>query len=233
MKILICLACHNRKAVTRFAIETLAASKGPDDGLVAYNDASVEYDDAYLYSCGAERVVTTEKIWGIERQRVQHLRDFLATTATHVYFTDNDTIHDPTWRANAERLLDLHLNPPLCLYNTRAHANLAGNTLHDIKGLDVIWRRVAPGVSYLLNREHVESLKLEALTAFDWQIPEQLGGRFAVSRTSYLDHIGYGGIRHPPEEGLGGGDRALNPTPWLVEKRKEVVTALHAAGLPL
>jgi hypothetical protein len=49
----------------------------------------------------------------------------------------------------------------------------------------------------------------------------------AISKTSYVDHIGIGGLHHPPGVGIEGGDVALNPTPWLVEKRAEVIRSLN------
>jgi hypothetical protein len=69
---------------------------------------------------------------------------------------------------------------------------------------------------------------LQNITNFDWNIPDILGARCAISRTSYVDHMGFGGLRHPAGAGLDDGDRALNPTSWLVKKRAEVVARLSA-----
>jgi hypothetical protein len=83
----------------------------------------------------------------------------------------------------------------------------------------------------MLSREHVRKV-ITALPMmpmhwnWDWTVPGLLGNRFAVSRTSYVDHLGIGGMHHPPEEGIDGGDRALNPAPDLVEKRAKAIKAL-------
>lgn len=226
-RILICVLCHNRKVQTRFALETLADAMAPGDELRAYNDGSTEYDGAWLANW-ADHVVNSQQI-GTESQRFHQLQEFRENDRwNHLYFTDNDTIHDPTWRENALRIQQSAdvAGAPLCLYNTLAHSTMHGNTIEDDENHEVIWRRYAPGVSYLLTRAHVARLNLDRIQNFDWHIPDQLGNRFAVTRTSYLDHIGIGGLRHPADAGPDGGDRALNPTSFLVEKRKEVVKAL-------
>lgn len=226
-KILICVLCQNRKLQTQFALETLKASKAPEDELVAFNDGSTHYDSTWLEQW-ADKVVSTFESKGIEWHRKEQLWWFRKTDHSHLYFTDNDTIHDPAWRENALRIQSEKGNPPLCLYNTEAHVRLPGNTLTDNPESDVIWRRYAPGVSYLLTREHVEKLDLSRILCFDWNIPDQLGNLFAVTRTSWLDHIGAGGYHHDGSAGFDGGDRCLNPTPFLIQKRAEVVKALES-----
>lgn len=234
-RIFVAVPCHNRKTIAEQCLPTMRDSMHPDDWLALYNDGSVEYDAEWLYQflpvVGEKKLpqgsITSDRLLGIQAQRRMHLRNFLAyEEMTHIYLSDHDVLVDPTWRENALRLQAEHSGAPLCLYNTQAHARIPGNTIEDDPASNVIWRRVAPGVSYLLTREHVESIKIETLEHFDWQIPAMLGGRFAVSRVGYIDHIGYGGQRHPPEEGFDGGDRVLAPTQWLIDKRAEVVNKL-------
>ncbi len=232
-RIYVAVACHNRKAVAEQCLPTLRHPCHPDDTVVLYNDGSTEYDDFWLQRfLPGER--NSSRAWvsgwnpaiGIQAQRRQHLRDFLERKdRTHLYFSDHDVLLDPEWRANALRIQGKYGHAPLCLYNTQAHIRLQGNTVDDLDGSEVIWRRVAPGVSYLLTREHVEHIQIDRLEHFDWQIPAMIGP-FAVSRVGFVDHIGWGGQRHPVKEGPDGGDRVLNPTPWLVAKRAEVVAAL-------
>lgn len=234
-QIFVAVACHNRKAVAQECLPTLRDSMDDRDWLQLYNDGSVEYNAAWLqqfmphYSHRLNGLIDTcEPPIGIQAQRRKHLRDFLAGTYTHLYFSDHDVLMDPTWRFNALRLQAKYNNAPLCLYNTHAHIGLQGNTVKDDGDEEVIWRRVAPGVSYLLTREHVERIPIDKLEHFDWEIPAVIGP-FAVSRVGYIDHIGFGGQRHPPAEGINGGDRVINPTPWLVAKRAQVVSALTPA----
>jgi hypothetical protein len=206
------------------------------DVLSLWNDGSFEYDAEWLtqflfYPNGYVLQNSHLQPNGIQVQRQMHLRHFLVFQSfTHLYLTDHDCLHDPTWRENALRLQSKYDHKPICLYNTQAHVRLPGNTIEDNPESEVIWRKVAPGVSYLLTREHVDRLAphISSLQHFDWQIP-QLIGPFAVSRVGYIDHIGWSGERHPVSEGPDGGDRVINPTPWLVAKRAEVVAKLKEA----
>ena len=233
-RILIAVPCHNRRRVAELCLPTMRDSIVQQDMLVLHNDGSSEYGYEWLKQftpAGFSHVRDHYPAIGIQAQRRLHLHDFLHnyTGHTHLYFSDHDAIMDPTWRNTALGLQARHGHRPLCLYNTRAHSDLAGNTISEDASGEVIWRRFAPGVSYLLTREHVEQLApfIPTLQHFDWQIPAILGP-FATSRTSYVDHIGWGGERHPAGEGPEGGDRATNPTPWLVAKRAEIVEALKA-----
>lgn len=225
--VMICVPCYNRKAIAGLCLSTLPmAQRGSLDRVFLYNDGSTEYDEDWL-ATWADYVKTTENI-GIEAQRREHLKDFWASDFTHLYFTDCDAIHDPF---SIEAGLDLqsqNAGMPVCLYNTKAHADMLGNTIKDDPEQNVIFRRLAPGISYLLSRDHVKKImtRIKDLQNFDWQIPEWLGDRFVISRTSYVDHIGFGGIHHDGSYGFDGGDRALNPSEWLVRKRKEIVEKL-------
>ncbi len=177
---------------------------------------------------------------GIERQRRQHFIDFYQRESfTHLYLTDSDAIHAPDAMAQGLWLQEKY-KAPVCLYNTAAHERLVGNTIGeegDTELSRIVWRQFAPGISYLLTREHaykVIAWLLEHPTiehwSFDWQIPTILGNRFAISKHSYVDHIGAGGMHHDGSEGYEGGDRCLNPKEWLVQKRAEVVAKLQGAG---
>lgn len=219
----IAIACHNRKRVAELCLPTMVAH--PDDHLALYNDGSAEYGADWLLQFHPSEVFNCPVAIGIQAQRRMHMRHFLEGAWTHLYFSDHDCVMDPLWRSEA-LALQAKYGAPLCLYNTLAHSQMPGNTLSTED--DVIWRRVAPGVSYLLTRAHVERVRpfIDDMEHFDWQIPALLGHRFAVSRTSYVDHIGWGGIRHPAGAGPDEGDRATNPTHYLQQKRAEIVEAL-------
>ncbi len=187
---------------------------------------------------------------GIEAQRRNHFMEFSRRVAageplTHLYLTDADAPHDPLWRRTLLNLQKSCDGAPVCGYNTDAHAKLEGNTLEDDTRTEevflcgqmpvspVIWRRFAPGVSYLLTREHVAKVcaalpDLPEHWDWDWTVPTILGNRFAIARQSVVSHIGYGGYHHPADAGWEGGDVPLNPTPWLVQKRAEIIARLKA-----
>ncbi len=227
-RIYIAVACWNRKRIAGPCLPTLKGAAGPDDRIHLFNDGSTEYDTPWLEQFG-DKVFGSTRM-GIEAQRRMHLAAFWHSEFEYLYFTDHDAIHDPDAMDFGIHLSLKYGGPLVCLYNTMAHVRLAGNTTGDCDGSQVIWRRYAPGISYLLTREHVKELipKLSSITNFDWNIPDILGNHCAVSRVSYCDHIGFGGDRHPKDEGVDGGDVALNPTDWLVIKRAQIITKLKA-----
>jgi len=241
-KLLICVPCHERRAIMEACVPTLIAGMHPQDVLALYNDGSKEYGTEELYAlihgCGSEGIVVSSptRPIGIEAQRRVHFTIFGDTyqTAgyTHLYLTDHDALHDPDWRKHALMLQDFCTGAPICLYNTAAHRDLADNTILDQPSMPVVWRKFAPGISYLLSRDHVlrvltELPKLPDCWNWDWTVPRILKHKFATSRVSYVDHIGFGGMHHKQEEGIAGGDRALNPTEFLVRKRSEVIAKLQ------
>lgn len=237
-RILVCIPAHNRAQIVRRCIPTVRAGMADEDVLNCYNDGSTEYGHTMLYECGAHSVAEFQPGVGIEVQRRLHFLAFAELAPklgfTNLYLTDSDSPHDPTWREEALRLQAKYGQAPLCLYNTTAHSLMVGNTIEDEAESEVIWRRVAPGISYFLTAEHVAKV-VDALPYlpqphwnWDWATPALLGGRFAVSRLSYCDHIGVGGYHHPASEGYNGGDRALSSTPWLVNKRADIVRELEA-----
>ncbi len=224
----IAIPCHNRQRVVELCLPTMRDSMHPDDTLALYDDGSTEYGPDWLqqFAPGGPPVQSGPAA-GIERHRKRHLRHFLERSETHLYLTDSDALHDPDWRANALRLQEDATGAPLCLYNCKGHAAMAGNTLAD-NGGPIIWRKYAPGISYLLTRAHVEKLApfIAGLRNFDWDIP-RLIGPFAVSRVCYVEHIAMGGLHCAVKNDPAAGSRALSPTEWLVCKRVEVEAALR------
>jgi glycosyltransferase involved in cell wall biosynthesis len=229
-KIYIAVPCHNRKAIVRQCLPTIRAGMQEGDLMVAYDDGSKEYGPTFLEQW-ADVAVREPNPIGIERQRANHFRAFWASDFDYLYLTDSDALHSINWRVQAERLVNECSPAPVCLYNTAAHVRLVNNTILDDPASDVIWRRVAPGISYMLDRNHARQIvaalpQMPAHWNWDWTVPAILGHRFAVSRVSFVDHLGLGGMHHPPTEGLDGGDRALNPAPDLIELRAKAVKAL-------
>ncbi len=236
-RLLICIPCHNRKRIAELCVPTIldGMERAPGrDILNLYNDGSDEYGQSFLYGLGADNVAEMSPAIGIERQRKIHFGDFNPDRFTHLYLTDADALHDPNWREKALELQESTNQSPVCLYDTTAHSNLIGNTIQDLQeNSEYILRRVAPGISYFLTADHVAAVQkalphLPEYWHWDWTTPNILGNMMVISRQSHVDHIGYGGMHHPAPEGLDGGDRATNPTSWLVKKRAEVVAKLNA-----
>ncbi len=220
-------------AIARECVPTVRAGAAGCDHIVIFNDGSTEEFPIEVYG---DRVYTNIPDIGIEAQRRKHFFHFndlneIGRGFTHLYLTDADALHDPNWRIKALVLMDESNGAPVCLYNTKAHERLAGNFIGNAPWAGIIYRKVAPGISYLLTAEHVATVvkalpHLPAHWNWDWTVPALLGHRMAISEVSYVDHLGFGGLHHPVEEGIDGGDRATNPTLWLVAKRAEAVARL-------
>jgi hypothetical protein len=228
-KLMIAIPVHNRLAIAKLCIPTVCDGMAPNDQLTIYNDGSKDWPETI-----SEKVLVAHRRdpIGIEAQRMDHFHSFLFEKNrefTHLYLTDADALHDPDWRRTLLELQAYANGHPVCGYNTEAHARLKGNTLQDLAMSPIIWRAVAPGISYLLTRAHVEHVvkRMPNQWNWDWTVPSLLGNRMAIARESVVDHIGWGGMHHPAAEGLEGGDRALNPTPWLVAKRLTVIHQLR------
>lgn len=240
-KLLICIPVHNRRAIAEACIPTVVAGMDPHDAIAIFDDGSDGFDSGWIRGLlpfwrwnGA--IFHHSLGIGIEAQRRKHFecfRDMVHLGFTHLYLTDADALHDPNWRADLLRLQTKYDGLPICGYDTEAHRKINGNTVEDHGASEIIVRRVAPGISYLLTAAQagVVIRALPSLPAhwhWDWTVPALLGSRFAVTRQSVVDHLGEGGLHHPAGAGLDGGDIALNPTHWLVKKRAEVVAALKA-----
>jgi hypothetical protein len=232
-RIFVAIPVRDRFEIAKQCIPTVRAGMMPGDHLALFNDGSksilpmdlLKIADSYVHDGNSQ---------GIEEQRRVHFRLFQnLRDYTHLYLTDADALHDPDWRRTLLQLQQLAGGRPVCGYNTEAHARLIGNTLATPPG-PLIWRAVAPGISYLLTRAHAEHVvkHIPPQWNWDWTVPALLGSRMAIARQSCVDHVGHGGIHHPAAEGLEGGDRALNPTPWLVAKRAEVIKYLHDHPVP-
>lgn len=241
-RILICIAVSNRARLAEACIKTVADTLfDHNSGQSLHGDVLTLWDDGSTDSANlgffADEVHRAPKNIGIEAMRRNHFRRFenaivCGSHFSHLYLTDADAPHDPCWREELLRLQEAHGGAPICGYNTQSHARIEGNTIIDDPASEVIWRRAAPGVSHLLTAGHVAkvcdwlSSNPQTHWHWDWTVPAILGHRFAVTRTSYVSHIGKGGYHHPESEGWDGGDVPLNPTPWLIAKRAEIVAKL-------
>lgn len=236
-RLYIAIPVHGRLKLAEECVPTVFKGKGPWDILTVYDDGSSEHNDGAWDTLGKYSHILKRYLpLGIEVQRRLHFTDFAERMDrmefTHLYLTDADAPHDPNWRTELLRIQASVGGAPVCGYNTAVHANMVGNTIRE-EG-EVEWRRVAPGVSYLLTREHAEKVVRWLVAnphvehwSWDWQVPALLGNRFAVTKTSYVEHIGMGGYHHPPDAGWEGGDRALNPTPAVAKLRAEIVGRMN------
>lgn len=232
-RIYIAIPTYNRMRLAELCIPTVRAGMEPEDGLVVYDDGSRDKPwDSPAIKEAATSFVDCDSM-GIDAQRRKHILDFWNNRdlhgCTHLYLADSDAPHDPGWREAALSLQEEY-KAPVCLYRTLTHASYENNVFCDNPMERVIWQRFAPGVSYFLSLKMVAKAVsfIPPAWSWDWHLPGLLGYRMAISRVSYVDHIGLHGL-HDPESGIGP-ERALNPTQWLVAKRAEIIHELNATA---
>jgi hypothetical protein len=246
MRILIALATWNRPVITEICLENLSAARSADVRLVVYDDASDAYDKAWL-SGYADEVVRFASTGGISRSRAKAMRDFVYrfTDFDLLYLTDNDTLHDPRFVEVIRWVFETRKGAgkplPLSLFNSVFHS-APENVLGEHPQLLLV--KTIPGASRVYERTMAEQVvqvlntdpELEHVPGWDWHYMTLLARPSLLTRTSYMEHFARdrleGGM-HNPSSGLGDAgradferDRALNPTPWLAERREEVIRRL-------
>lgn len=236
-RIYIAIPVHNRIEIARECVATIGdtlcegGNSKHGDVLAVFDDAS----DAESHDLrGYDEYHRSPVCRGIEEMRKHHFTYFhhsVPKVFTHLYLCDSDSVHDPNWRSVLLGLQSKYGGAPICGYDTQSHRRLGGNVKEEHG--DALIQCFAPGISYLLTREHVEKVVrwLDATPncnwAFDWQVPALLGYRFVISCPSVVEHIGWGGRHHPEGADWDGGDRAHNPTPAVAKLRAEIVGRLR------
>jgi len=243
MKIPIALATYNRPVITELCLQNLQAVRSDAVKLVVYDDASTAYTKEYLLEY-ADDVIRFERNGGIERSRAKAIRDFVYRYVDYdlIYFTDNDAIHDPkfidvirsvgAWQRNRGEVL------PFSLYNTFFH-NRSENSISE-SGMFVVLKTI-PGISQCYTREMAEiivdalngSADLESTYGWDYIYTMILDRPCLNTKVSFVEHFArdkHEAGMHSLNSGTGQDalvdferDRALNPTPYLVQIRDEII----------
>jgi len=243
MKILIALATYNRPIITRLCLQNLQSVRSDEVKLVVYDDASIAYSKETLLEF-ADEVIRFERNGGIERSRAKAIRDFVYRYTDYdlIYFTDNDAIHDPNfievirsvsaWQRNRPEVL------PISLYNTLFH-NRSENLISE-SGMFVVLKSI-PGISQCYTREMAEiivdalngSSDFESTYGWDYIYTMVLGRPCLNTKVSFVEHFArdkHEAGMHSANSGTGPDalidferDRALNPTPFLVQIRDEII----------
>ncbi len=221
MKVMILTQTFDRPTIARLSLEQLAGVMPRDAELHVWDDHSSEPPDLTGIPHIAHRFPIKLGIAGL---RVQQLQFAWSAGADAVYLTDSDALHDPEWFAAA--VGGLLLAPVSCLYNSRFHTNA---TIEELAGYAL--RTSAPGISMMFRRDAL-ALAMPRLSfcprSWDYWLPGEMGDRIATTLQSFVEHIGAGGIHS--ESGDFEHDRAINPTPYLEEKRRQVITQLQLCG---
>jgi len=248
MKILIALSTYNRPIITQLCLENLQAVRSDKTKLIVYDDASTAYDKNFLLKY-ADEVVRFEQNIRIGHSRGRAIRDFVSKYLDYdlIYFTDNDTIHDPSFIDIIETIMDSQKNYPEPRPLGLFHSKFQYNDQNVISETDqFVFQKIMPGVSHGYTREMAEIIvnaltsnpKLEFPPWFEWDYlyPSILNRPYILPKKSYLEHFArdrYEGGLHSTYSGLGpeamadfDKDRALNPTDFLVNIRDSIINKI-------
>lgn len=237
-QILIIVTVFNRPEVTRVALESLEKTRRQAE-LWIYDDCS-ELTEEFLREAApkAEKIMKLKRNLSVSRLRFHIQNIAFSSKFRYVYHTDNDVIHDPYWLNRIFEISKEH-DGPIGLYNAVPH--LCWTKSEDkINKLDI--RDACPGVSFFYDQLVLKtkqspmkydpyfSKKMESVPVWDFYIGDLFSRTkpitmIAISTVSYVEHFGASGL-HSKQV-----DRALNPTEWLINKRKDIVDKLPFAAL--
>jgi len=250
MKLLICMPVFNRKKITELSLKNLQKYKR-DSTLWVFNDWSTEYDNDFIEPyCDKVFKLDVSKLpvvgneanlkgMGVQHLRWYQLRLFLKTDYDALYFTDNDAIHDPDF---LDVINDMPKENPISLYNSCLYGrDYTGPTKHLDKKLSLeevtgfYATRYAGGISHFYTREMVEvvvrildSRPKDPDYSWDYEMLDMLNKKICITKTSYVEHFGAGGLHSGHEDFTH--DRAIAPTGYLQNIRQPIVDYLLGHG---
>ncbi len=206
------IGTQNRKDITEFTLDNINKYKR-DSNLYLYDDNSVDYDIDFLKQF-TDNVVRYNERTGIARIRKNQIKHFIDSNADFCYLTDNDTIHDEFF---VGKLLEFNkqFDNILSIFNTDFHKTSSNYNK------DLLIKKVITGNSIFFNRNIAQrvfdSITNDRLPCdnWDWQI-SHVFDNFAVSKTSYCEHLGWRGIHSSYDNPC----RAINPTYFLINEYK-------------
>lgn len=228
-QLLIILTTFNRKKITELSVKNILESKRKATIWVA-DDKSSDYNKEFLASISNNsKIIIPEKKLSVEYFRFKLILQALDTNFKYVYHTDNDMIHDPNW---VERLYQINYflpEYPISLFNSTFHRMV---NEQQVPELDLVVRPFCPGASFFLNQEFLtpfkeeiknlsESSKLE--TTWDFYLSRIVSKPVLVSKTSYVEHFGAGGMHNNDFDR----DRATTPTEYLKSIRENIISVLR------
>jgi hypothetical protein len=226
MKIRIDVPCYNRKEITELCLKQMFETKGSNGFIRTYNDHSEDYDNDFLEPYSDAGVIRLLQKTNIHSIRSHGFRSFLENDEyDFLYMTDNDAFVDPNW---LNRLLEMYklTGLPCSIF----HSKYVPQSIAYAKDADILIKPGFTGISEFFHRTHVEKIVNYLNIHGDFQdmwdcvIWGILGHRFAVSGTSYTEHLGVDGMHHKTWDS----EKSLNPTLYLKEKWDEIVPQLDA-----
>ena len=188
--------------------------------LTVLDDHSTEFSLDELKSwTTSQAVFRPEKKLGINQLRLRAHEIAKEGGFKYVYHIDNDALHDPSWITQLAYMRTIHTGI-LCLYNTHHHF---AYTVKETE--DMALRTSTPGISFFYEVEKLKNIPNHFYNSWDFVFGDLLGPS-CVSKTSYVEHLGAGGLHNHDFER----DRAHNPTLYLQEERSKIIKELTTKG---
>lgn len=212
---LIVMTTFNRKDITKICLKNIDQTR-QGMALAVLDDYSKEYSLDELKSwTSSDRVLRAQRKLGINDLRLYAHNLAISEGFKYIYHIDNDALHDPNWITQLAYMRTIH-NGILCLYNTHHHF---AYTIKETP--DMAIRRATPGISFFYELSQVKNLPDRFYNSWDFVFGDVLGPS-CVSKTSYVEHFGAGGIHNHDFDR----DRAHNPTPYLIQERVKIIKEL-------
>lgn len=219
-QVLICVTTFDRKEVTEICLKNLSATKN-EATLWIFDDHSKDYDLDFLKTlCPSARIFRFSNKLGVERLRMEIQKEASKTNYRYIYHTDNDAYHDSVWLNRLYEISQKHKGL-IGLYNTFHHFH---QTIEDKD--DFILRKSCPGISFFFEQSLLKEMPPHLYNSWDFVVGDLLLPA-AISKVSYVEHIGLNGIHNKEIDR----DRAFNPTEWLKEERVLILKTLNQHGL--
>ena len=209
---------YNRKKISEYCLKTIWENK--KDSLVTIDDDKSDRDIVEVILKYSDKAIFNFNHLGINELRRLQLEYFNITANDNdlFYLTDSDCLHDENYVAKLEYFYDKYRDCAISLYNA---TNLF--YCHTIEQSEVYYANRISGCSMLLNKNMVAMiLKNFSTLELDWDkkvcsILFENKTNMIVSKISYVEHLGMGGIHNADFES----DSAMSPTQYLINKRKE------------
>lgn len=215
--LLISVATYNRFPIARFFLDNINLVRR-NSTLHIYDDCSDSIDLNFLEKNSNHLIVNSKNI-GVHKTKWKQFRNFLNSNFKYLYITDSDSLHDPNFLSVLE---SLPKDNPISLYTSHVNG--------DVDCDKYFFRKYSGGISHFYTREMVEKIVFyldkhgEPNSGWDYKAIDFIGKPMLVTKTSYVEHLGYGGLHSGKSWNH---DKAKNPTPFLVSQRQKAIEGLR------
>jgi len=211
---------YNRKKISEYCLKSLWDNR--QDSYITIDDDNSDRGMIDIILKYSDKAIFNHKHLGIDELRYLQLEYFCKTANDDdlLYLTDNDCFHDIEYIDKLKYFANKYRKKAISIYNSTSLYYC-----HTSETEEVFFANRISGCSMLLDKELACFILSAGFVGEDWDIRvckilSDNGKKCVVSKVSYVEHLGKGGIHSVDFNN----DRALNPTGYLREKRKEFLT---------